>query len=113
MKKFNPEIKSSDHLSSEELLRYHRRTLTGKETGAVEKHLSKCDLCSDAMKGIAEMRDSSNINFVTLDLKRNLRKRLSARKKIYSRLDIISTIMVIAVLGLIILVAFYFMYLKW
>ena len=112
MTTYNPENISSGHLSSDNLLKYYRHLLTKEENDAIDNHLKVCELCSDALKGVAEMQDALNIYNITHEIKLRINKRVSVRKKIFSGLDLLSIIMILFVLGLIILVALYFLYLK-
>ena len=113
MTKYNPENNFSKHLSSDDLLKYHRHLLSKDENDAIEKHLNGCELCSDAMKGIAEMQDAVHIYNITHEIRKRMKKRISVRKQIFSRLDLLSIILILFILGLVILIAFYFLYLKW
>ncbi len=105
-------ISTFTHLSSEQLLSYNRRLLNAEELKNVEEHLTGCELCSDALKGVSEMNDALKIYSITHELKKRIRKRVSIRKNIFSRTDLISIIMVAFVLGIIILVALYMLYFK-
>ena len=113
MTNHNAENISSNHLSSEELLRYHRRLLSKEEIDAVKQHLNGCELCSDALNGMAEMQDAKHIYDITHELRLRMKKRISVRKKIFTGLDLLSIILILFILGIIMLVAFYFLYMKW
>jgi hypothetical protein len=113
MTKLNTENISSNHLSSDELLRYHRHLLSKEEMDAVKQHLHGCELCSDALNGMAEMQDAKHIYDITHEIRMRMKKRVSVRRKIFSGLDLLSIILILFILGLIILLAFYFLYLKW
>jgi predicted anti-sigma-YlaC factor YlaD len=103
---------SFSHLSSDQLLRYHRRTLTPGELSVVESHLKACELCSDALKGVAEMNDALKIYSITHELKKRIRNRSSSRKNIFSRNYLISVIAVAFMLGLVIIVALFLLYFR-
>ena len=113
MTNHNPENISSRHLSSDELLKYHRRLLPIEEMEVIQRHLEGCELCSDALKGLGEMQDAVHIYNITHEIRKRMKKRISVRKKIFTGLDLLSIILILFILGLIILIAFYFLYLKW
>ena len=112
MTKYKPENTTSMHLSSDNLLKYHRHLLSKDENDLIEKHLKDCEFCSDAMIGIAEMQDALHIYNITHEIKKRMKKRISVRRKIFTGLDLLSIIMILFILGLVILTAFYFLYLK-
>lgn len=106
-------INSSQHLSSENLLKYHRKQLSDEDRTSIESHFSGCELCSDALNGMKEMNDVLHIYNITHELRNRLKKRNSIRKKIFSQIDLITIVMILFILGLLILIAFYIIYLKW
>ena len=56
MKKIDLTYRSiHQHLSSEEMIRYKINRLDRKEKEVLEKHLSVCPLCNDALNGIRSM----------------------------------------------------------
>jgi hypothetical protein len=100
------------HLSSEELLSFHRHLIPDDESKRISLHLGECELCSDALKGISEMNDAKNIYNITHDLRKRLTKRRLARRAIFSRFDLITLLLLFFVLGLILFMGFYFVMLK-
>lgn len=52
----------SDCLSADSLTRYHQKEMDPEEQLAVEKHLVDCELCSDALEGMAEVSDTAAFN---------------------------------------------------
>ncbi|HRV53164.1 MAG TPA: hypothetical protein P5162_08765 [Bacteroidia bacterium] len=52
-------FQTSQCLSKEKLIAYSKGTLTAAEEHEVEKHLTDCELCSDALEGLA-MPDTSH-----------------------------------------------------
>ncbi len=109
----NKENISREHLSSEGLFRYYRGLVHGEDAERIERHLSDCELCTDALNGIAEMEDAMNIYNITHDMRNKMRKkRGSIRKKIFSGSDLVSIVLVLFIIGLIILIAFYFVFMK-
>ena len=102
----------SAHLSKDEMLKYHRRQLSVEDNGRISKHLSECELCSDAMKGLAEMPDALNIYRITRDLHKRIFKRRTIRRNIFSRMDLISIVTLIFILGIILLLVYYLLIFK-
>src|SRR6185436_9913665 len=88
----------SAHLSKDEMLKYHRGQFSEEENRKIGKHLTECELCSDAMKGLAEMHDAMNMYHITRDLKKRILQRKTIRKNIFSRIDLISIVTLIFVL---------------
>ena len=99
----------SSHLSSKEMFDHFRNLLPEEEKKRIEIHLNTCNLCSDAMKGMSELPDALRIYNITHELKKRIGKRQSTRKKIFSRMDLISLITLLFILGIILLVVYYFL----
>jgi len=68
-------------LSLEAITRYQKTTLTPKELTEVEKHLSSCDLCKDAIEGMSLISDENKLNVILSEINNNVRKQLDADKK--------------------------------
>lgn len=102
----------SNHLSSDELLKYHHGLFSPDEKNRIDIHMKECEFCSDALKGLSEMNDVMRIYNITHELRIRMKKRPSIRKKIFSGLDLLTIIMSLFILGIIILITFYFLYLK-
>jgi hypothetical protein len=105
-------MKADRHLTSEELLSYYRHSLTGTKLNEIETHLAGCELCSEALKGLAEMKDAMNIYSITHGLKKKLSKKYTGRKNIFNRFDILNIILIFFVIGLILLLTFYFIFIR-
>lgn len=102
----------SSHLSSKEMLDYYRNVLPDDEKKRIELHLHSCSLCSDAIKGMSELPDAMRIYHITHELKKRIGKRQSIRKNIFSRMELISIITLLFILGIILLVVYYFLIFK-
>ncbi len=61
MKKDNKHINLNTHLSEQELLEYNNGVLGNNEMYRLELHLNECALCSDALEGIAYIKNSNEI----------------------------------------------------
>ena len=72
MTTYKPKKFPDNHLSSDDLLKYHRRQLAGNEYTIIENHILHCELCSDALKGIPEMDNAKHIYFITHELKKRI-----------------------------------------
>jgi hypothetical protein len=99
----------SSHLSSKEMLDYYRHLLPEEERKRIELHLNSCNLCSDAIKGMSELPDALRIYHITHELKKRIGKRQSIRKNIFSRMELVSLITLLFILGIILLVVYYFL----
>ena len=53
----NNKFHSAQHLSYEELIGYSQGNLSNSEMHRLELHLISCELCNDALDGIATLRD--------------------------------------------------------
>jgi hypothetical protein len=100
---------TSGHLSGEELLRYHRHELRIDDEQLIREHLSNCELCTDALKGVSEMNDAMGIVNIIHDLRMNMRKKFIPKKKILYRLELITILISFFVIGLILFVGYYFL----
>jgi hypothetical protein len=99
---------SSQHLSREDLIRYNRNALNEKELHEMEKHLVDCELCSEALEGISEMKNSSSLYEVSKELHLRARKKHLLKKKIFSQNELIAIFAVAFLILFIILVSIFF-----
>lgn len=103
---------SISHLSGDELLRFHRHEQFTEEEKLVNEHLKHCELCSDALKGMAEMNNELNIVNIIHDLRRNMRHKFTPKKKIVLKFELITILITFFVIGIILLTGYYFLILK-
>jgi TonB family protein len=68
-------------LSLEAIKRYQKATLTPKELTEVEKHLSSCDLCKDAVEGMSLISDENKLNAILAEINDYVRKQLDVDKR--------------------------------
>ena len=108
----NQGILTSSHLTSDDLLKYHRRLLSEERISQIENHLKHCEFCSDAITGIEQMIDAKRIYSITHELKLRMKKRLFQKKKIFSRFDLLTLFLVFFIISLIIFLAFYFLIIR-
>jgi hypothetical protein len=73
----------------------------------VRQHLAECELCSDALNGVAEMDDAMGMYRIIHDLRRKMRKNFLPKKKILYRFELITLLMALFVIGLILVVGYY------
>ncbi len=97
------------HLSGDELLRYHRHELLAEEERLIAEHLKNCELCSDALKGVAEMNNAMSIANTIHDLRRKMRSKFTPKKKILYRFELITILITFFMLGVILFIAYYFL----
>ena len=57
-------FQSSTCLTQDELVRYHSTKMSESEKHVVEKHLTDCELCTEALEGIAFLPDMNSLNKV-------------------------------------------------
>ena len=64
-------------LTSETLRRYEDSSLNTREKKAIEKHLSECELCSDAVEGLKLMNNPEKISSIVAEINKNLNYNLT------------------------------------
>ncbi len=55
---------SSNCLSQDELIRYHQNKMSDAEKHLIEQHLTDCELCSEALEGVALLADVTPIQII-------------------------------------------------
>lgn len=103
---------SLKHLSSDELLKYHRGLFSGEELNRINLHLKECEFCADALKGLSEMNDAMRIYNITHELKKRMKKRIFPKRILFSRFDLLNLMLIFFVIGIILFLAFYFLIAK-
>jgi TonB family protein len=71
---------SGEHLSAETLYRYLAGHLPPEAAHAAERHLLDCDLCTEALEGLATM-PPDNTRHALFDLNRSIKNRSLKRKQ--------------------------------
>ncbi len=99
---------ASQHFTRDELVRYVHHVLTEKEQHEMEKHLVDCSLCSDALKGVAEMENASLLFQVTRDLHVRARKKRLLKKTIFSQNELIAIFAVVFLIVFLLLMTVFF-----
>ena len=99
-------FQSSQHLSTEQLLNYLRGGMSAKEKHEVERHLTDCDFCSDALEGLRKLDKESSMLRISGELHKMARSRKVVPRKIFSQLDLIALFAVIFLVLFLIAVAF-------
>jgi hypothetical protein len=107
MKRTGEHSAAFEHLSGDDLMKYHRHLLSNEERKLVEDHLRGCEFCADALKGISQLPVTVHLYQITHEIKKRIRLRKSNRKNIFSRTDIITLITVFFIIGLLLLIAYY------
>lgn len=70
-------FQSSTCLSKEQLVLYHEHKISAADTHALERHLVDCELCSEALEGIALLTSMDMLDKVTDDIQ----KKYSVKEK--------------------------------
>lgn len=99
----------SRHLSGDELLRYHRHELLPEEERLIDEHLKTCELCSDALNGIAEMNNAMGIANIIHDLRHKMRLKFTPKKKILYKFELITILISFFIIGVILFIGYYFL----
>src|SRR6187397_1338286 len=100
----NTRYDAKRHLTSDELLRYHRHELHSDEEKLISEHLRSCEFCSDALNGISEMNNAMGIANVIHDIRREMRFKFTPKKKILYRFELITILIAFFVIGVILFI---------
>ena len=98
----------SHHFTRDELLRFHHHLVSGKELHDMEKHLVDCSLCSEALKGVAEMENASLLYEVSKDLHFRARRKKMWKKNIFSQNELVAIIAVVFLILFLLLMSIFF-----
>jgi hypothetical protein len=94
-KKHTDIFKGSHHFTRDELVRYHHHLMQEDEQHTMEKHLVDCELCTEALKGVAEMENASLLFEVSKDLHLRARRKHLLKKTIFSQNEFIAIFAVV------------------
>lgn len=75
MKKHSDIFTHTDCISEEMLIRHVSGKLSSAEKHQVEKHLLDCEMCSDAVEGLAMIGDKNRISKITAELNQKVQER--------------------------------------
>lgn len=78
----NPEV------DQETLVLYLQGKLTAEQQHEVEKKMMEDDFDSDALEGLAHVKDKKQINFLLEQLQRDIRKKTDKKKKFKEKLQL-------------------------
>lgn len=81
MKKTTAIFYHSECLSEEMLTKYVSGKLSSAEKHRVEKHLVDCEMCSDAVEGLAMIGDEHKISRITSELNQRIQNRVEEKKE--------------------------------
>lgn len=108
-KKHRTIFSGTHHFTSDELIRYCHHLLNEQEQHEMEKHLVDCELCSEALKGVAELENASLMYEVNNDLRLRARRKHILKKTIFSQNEMISIFAVVfLILFLLLMTVFFF-----
>ena len=96
------------HLGRDEMIRFHHHLMDEKEMQIVEKHLAGCELCTEALKGVAEMEDAMKLYSIHRDLQHRAKRKNLSQRKVFSQLELITIMAVILLIAFIVLIVFLF-----
>lgn len=99
---------NSHHLTRDELVHYSAHRLSERDRHEMEKHLVDCELCSEALKGISEMKNASSLYEVSKELHLRARRKHLLKKKIFSQNELITIFAVVFLILFIILISVFF-----
>ncbi|MCX6290947.1 MAG: hypothetical protein NT126_04210 [Bacteroidetes bacterium] len=99
----------SHHFTHDELIRYVHHMMNEKQQHEMEKHLVDCTLCSEALKGVAEMENASLLYEVSRELHHRARKKHLLKRRIFSQNELLAIFSVVfLVLFLLLMSVFFF-----
>ena len=96
------------HFTHDELIRLHHQLVTGGKLHEMEKHLVDCQLCSEALEGVAEMEDASLLYSVSNELHLKARRKKLWKTTIFSQVDLIAIFAVLFLILFLLLVSIFF-----
>ncbi len=99
---------ASHHFTRDELVRYAHHRLSEKEQHEMEKHLVDCSLCTDALKGIAEMENAMLLFNVSKELHHRAKRKKLWKKSLFSQNELIAILAVVFLIIFLLLVSFFF-----
>src|SRR6186997_1046434 len=106
MKKDSNIFQSSPHLTTEQMLNYLRQNKSSAEAHDIERHLTDCELCSDALEGLKNLDKESSLLRISSELHKMARTRLVIRRKIFTQIDLITIFAVVFLILFLIAIAF-------
>jgi CarboxypepD_reg-like domain len=87
--------------STDLLILYYKGKLSGGESFAIENHIASCEICTDLLEGIAELKNIDSLTNIEAELKQQLNKNLWGKKTkqrflpVYQRIAIAASILLI------------------
>jgi TonB family protein len=108
--KYDALFTPSGCLTSEAMNKYRDLTLDAGEKSVIEKHLSECNLCSDAMDGLQIIKNPERISSNVAEINRNLNDRL-ARESVPKK-QIIKRILYLSAAASVLILVGLFVFLK-
>ncbi len=95
-------------LSQQQLLDYLHGKLSEEEKNAMEQHLAGCELCSDALEGLAAMEHPEQIPVIVQQIRRQMKRELQHHQSGHKKLRLYAWLSVaVIIILLILLVAFF------
>ena len=96
--------------SQQQLLDYVQGKLTAGEQHEVEMHLADCELCSDALEGLAAIKDKEKIPGWIIEMRWSLLKKIHKRYRTRRKTDYYLYLTIIIISILFLLLAFFWAY---
>jgi hypothetical protein len=87
--------------STDKLILYYKGKLSGEESFGIENHIASCEICTDLLEGIAELKNIDSLTNIEAELKQRLNKNLWSNKTkqrflpVYQRIAIAASILLI------------------
>ncbi len=98
--------------AQQQLLDYVQGKLSAAEQHEIEKHVADCELCSDALEGLAAIQQKERIPAVVKEMKwqlmRKLRRQSRRKRKLGHNIELALIVMVVLFLLLAAFWIFYF-----
>ena len=109
--KLNNIFSETDCLSPEILTAYAENRLNADERHLVEKHLTDCELCSDALEGLLLLKDKSKLSGIVANINKRIDKRTGLHESRIFRFDfrlrLAAAAILITVIGITILFRYF------
>ena len=95
-------------LTQQQMLDYLDGKLSAEESRVVEEHVSGCELCSDALEGLANLKHKEQLPVIVQQIQHQLRKELKSHQAKNKKMKYYTWLSAVVIIILIILLVAFF-----
>lgn len=107
---FNDIFAATDCPTQQQLLNYVQGRLSPQEKHEIEMHLADCELCSEAVEGLAAFQQQEQIPIWLRQMKMQMLRKLRTRKRRQTQIAHYTQIAIVVIIILFILLAAFWTY---